>query len=198
MTGPKTGMKSDGIPTYIDLDLSVIDVMGDVSNGDYEKYNGISIPFIKTEEGKPRLYWMTLSGRSLHESIWTGEQIEDAGITEDMMRTASNEAGKDRATVIPDEGSSIYPISDEIKERIDSWLMEVHERKMREMLAEIIMDLELEGNYNWTMEDWVLAEDVPDDIVRRDAIKMGINPDLQDDWDSLLLVMLDEKLNAMK
>lgn len=196
MTGLKKTMKSDGIPAYIDLDTRIGDVILDIhQNRERNKYNDSSIPFIQFYNNRWELCWATVCGEEVQVSLWTDEQTREAGITQEMMEKAFQESAalyKEGTYLF---GCRFYPISEEIKELIDSWLMQVHERKMNEDLAGIVRGLGLEGNYSWHMDSWVVSTD-PDEVLKRDAGRMGINLDTQDDWREQLLLLLDEKLSG--
>lgn len=196
MTGSKKTTKSDGIPTYIDLDTRIGDVILDIhQNRKRNKYNGSSIPFIQFYNNRWDLCWATICGEDVQVSLWTDEQTREAGITQEIMEKAFQESAalyKEGTYLF---GCRFYPVSEEIKELIDSWLIKVHEHKMNEDLADIVRSLGLEGNYSWHVESWVVGTDL-DDVLKRDAIKMGINPDTQDDWEEQLLLLLDEKLSG--
>lgn len=132
--------------------------------------------------------------RSESCNVQTDDQVKDAGMTEEMLKDWVMEVSSVVAGVTVVDPNYFYPISDEIKDLIDSWLMEVHVAKMNEDLAELVKSMGLEGNYAWNIDSWVISID-PSEVLRGDAEKVGIHPETQDDWVERLLLVLDEKLN---
>lgn len=190
--------KSNGIPTYIDLDLSAVEVLYDViSNQNWEKYHDISIPCIRWNSETPDLCWLTIdSSDKARLSLWTDDQMKDAGITIEMLKKGVMDVCPTVENHHVVDPNYLYPLVDDLKTLIDAWLMQNHEKMMKVDAVAFLKELGLEGNYPWTFKGWFTHGSVPEDMMRRDAIRMGIDPELDDDWDIALLNRLDKELSA--
>lgn len=189
----------EGIPSCIMLDAKISEVLLDVRDKrDKSEFNGKSMPFIQHLNGKWWLCWATVNDTDITTILWSPEQTIEAGITQNMMEKASHEP----YNIYP-EGTYLYGcryfgVSDEIEELIDAWLMKNHVAMMKQQAKDLVLSLGLEGAYNWEFNGWFLDDRVPEDVMRRDAIRLDIDPELEDDWRERLLNKLDTMLDSVE